>query len=260
MRVLVITGAGISAESGIPTFRGAGGYWRNLDPVKLATPEGFASDPKLVWEWYRERRQRISDAQPNAAHKAIAKLARQSREFLLVTQNVDDLHARAGLPKDKMVQIHGDIFVTRCSRCDFSDADGDDSPVPRVRGGKLDRLKRSSLSAAQNEDPPKCSECGGLMRPGVVWFGEQLDLDEIQRVEDFLGEGTCDLALVIGTTAAFGYIIDWAVRAVRKGGRLIEVNPEETPLSQFATQLVREPAAIALPRLINEISAGQKKL
>lgn len=269
MRILVITGAGVSAESGIPTFRGKGGYWRNLDPITLATPEGFARDPGLVWEWYRERRQRIRDAEPNAAHEAIAKLAEQSRKFLLVTQNVDDLHARAGIPRDKMVQIHGDIFVTRCSRCDFSDAGRGgpraftdplrppepESSAPRARGktDKLDRFKRSSLQTARNVDLLKCPECGALMRPGVVWFGEQLDLGEIQRVENFLGEGTCDFALVVGTTAAFGYIIDWAVRATGKRGQLIEVNPEETPLSQFATRLVREPAAIALPRLVNEI-------
>src|ERR1700741_5395095 len=123
MRGFVITGAGVSAESGIPTFRGKDGYWRNLDPAKLATPEAFARDPKLVWEWYRERRQRIRNAHPNAAHEAIARLAEQADDFLLVTQNVDDLHARAGFPKDKMVQIHGDIFVTRCCRCDFSRKD-----------------------------------------------------------------------------------------------------------------------------------------
>jgi NAD-dependent SIR2 family protein deacetylase len=258
MRILVITGAGVSAESGIPTFRGKGGYWRNLDPVTLATPEGFARDPGLVWEWYRERRQGIRDAEPNAAHEAIAKLAEQSRKFLLVTQNVDDLHARAGIPRDKMVKIHGDIFLTHCSRCDFSDAGRGESPAPhsRKRPEELDRLKRSSLIAAQDVDLPKCAQCGALMRPGVVWFGEQLDLGEIQRVENFLGEGTCDFALVVGTTAAFGYIIDWAVRAAGKRGQLIEVNPEETPLSQFATRLVREPAAIALPRLVNEILAG----
>src|ERR1700730_13758590 len=102
MSVLVLTGAGVSAESGIPTFRGDDGYWRNLDPAKLATPEAFARDPKLVWEWYRERRRRIRAAKPNAAHKAIVSLAAHAQEFLLVTQNVDDLHARAGLPREKM--------------------------------------------------------------------------------------------------------------------------------------------------------------
>src|ERR1700751_4301909 len=118
-RVLIITGAGISAESGIPTFRGKDGYWRNLDPTKLATPEAFARDPQLVWEWYRERRERIRNAQPNAAHEAIARLADQTEEFLLVTQNVDDLHARAGVGAEKMEQIDGDIFVTGCPRCAF---------------------------------------------------------------------------------------------------------------------------------------------
>src|SRR5919198_414468 len=119
MRVLVITGAGVSAESGIPTFRGKDGYWRKLDPIKLATPEAFARDPELVWQWYRERRQRIRNAQPNAGHEAIARLAQHADEFLLVTQNVDDLHERAGLAKAEMVQIHGDIFLTRCSRCQW---------------------------------------------------------------------------------------------------------------------------------------------
>ena len=123
VRVLVLTGAGVSAESGIPTFRGKDGYWRNLDPARLATPEAFEKNPKLVWEWYRERRNRIWNAQPNAAHAAITRLAQRADEFLLVTQNVDDLHARAGLRKEKMVQIHGDIFVTRCSRCEFSRRD-----------------------------------------------------------------------------------------------------------------------------------------
>jgi NAD-dependent deacetylase len=132
-RVLIITGAGVSAESGIP-FRGKDGYWRNLDPATLATPEAFARDPKLVWEWYRERRQRIRNAQPNAAHEAIASLAEHSNDFLLVTQNVDDLHARAGLAKEKMVQIHGDIFVTRCPRCDFTEKGRGGSPEPPMRG------------------------------------------------------------------------------------------------------------------------------
>jgi NAD-dependent deacetylase len=236
MRVLVITGAGVSAESGIPTFRGKDGCWRNLDPAKLATPEAFAKNPNLVWEWYRERRQRIRNAQPNTAHQAIAKLAQHAREFLLVTQNVDDLHMRAEwegntLVRQNIVQIHGDIFITRCSHCDFSRNERD-----RDVGGL-----------------PKCPQCGALVRPGVVWFGEQLDLGEVHRVENFLDEGACDFALVIGTTATFGYIIDWALRAIASNGELVEVNPEETSLSQFATHLIREPAAVALPRLVDEL-------
>jgi len=255
MRVLVITGAGVSAESGIPTFRGKDGYWRNLDPAKLATPEAFARDPELVWEWYRERRQRICNAQPNAAHAAIAKLARHADEFLLVTQNVDDLHARAGLPKEKMVQIHGDIFVTRCSRCSFSDAGRGGSPEPPTDRAVLQRGRlRSIAPTSENDvDLPRCPECDALMRPGVVWFGEQLDSRKVEIVENFLRRGSCDLVFVVGTTAVFGYIIDWAVQAAGRKGQLIEVNLEETPVSQFATQLVRGPAAIALPRIVDEL-------
>jgi NAD-dependent deacetylase len=279
MRILVLTGAGVSAESGIPTFRGKDGYWRNLDPTRLATPEAFARDPELVWEWYRERQQRIRNAQPNAAHEAIARLAQYTDEFLLVTQNVDDLHARAGVSAEKMVQIHGDIFVTQCSRCEFSKRGRGGSPEPPARRAIYPQARRLRLIARTSEnavDIPICSECNALMRPGVVWFGEQLPWNEVQRVESFLDGGACDAVIVVGTTATFGYIIDWALRGSQDSGavgravpgtpfpgerrarecapyQLIEVNPEETPLSRFATRLVREPAAIALPRIIDEL-------
>ena len=246
MRVLVLTGAGVSAESGIPTFRGKDGYWRNLDPTKLATPEAFERDPNLVWEWYRERRQRIRSAQPNAAHEAIMKLSIHASDFLLVTQKGDDLHLRAEwegnrLPKEKMVQIHGDIFLTRCSRCDFTHREQENPPTLH------------SGAAGEHEKIPKCTKCDALMRPGVVWFGEQLDPAKIDVVESYLACGACDVVIVAGTTATFGYIVDWALRASGKNGQLIEVNPEKTSLSQFATRVVREPAVIALPRLIGEL-------
>jgi NAD-dependent deacetylase len=229
-RILVITGAGVSAESGIPTFRGKGGYWRNLDPTRLATPEAFARDPQLVWEWYRERQRRIRAAQPNAAHQAIARLASSTDQFLLLTQNVDDLHTRAGLSQAKMVQIHGDIFLTRCSRCQFE---------------RREQEHEDNLAT--------CPECGALVRPGVVWFGEQLDPDKIAVVENYLAPGPCDVVIVIGTTALFGYITDWALRARGRFGSLIEVNPEETPLSPLATERIREPAAAALPGLVGRL-------
>src|SRR3954471_15802718 len=179
-RVLVITGSGISAESGIPTFRGQGGYWRNLDPAKLATATAFQNDPKMIWEWYRERRDMIRRSDPNAAHRALVKLARQAEEFLLLTQNVDDLHGRATwedhrLPPSAIVQIHGDIFVTRCPRCDF----------------------RRKEKPADGLVIPRCPDCGSPLRPGVVWFDEQLPPLEIQRVEAFLARGPCDLVVVI---------------------------------------------------------------
>ncbi len=247
-RVLVITGAGISAESGIPTFRGPDGYWRNLDPAKLATPEAFARDPQLVWEWYRERRQRIRKAHPNAAHEAIVRLAAKMREFLLVTQNVDDLHARAEwertpLPPEKIVRIHGDIFVTRCSKCGLS------------RNEHPPSFHSGAACEQEQEGIPICSECGALMRPGVVWFGEQLPSREIERVERYLTDGACEIVIVIGTTAMFGYIVDWARRGRAEDGRLIEVNPAETALSKFATEVIREPAATALPRVIEQLTS-----
>jgi NAD-dependent deacetylase len=255
VRVLVLTGAGVSAESGIPTFRGKDGYWRNLDPTKLATPEAFARDPQLVWEWYRERRQGIRNARPNAAHEAIARLAHQTDEFLLVTQNVDDLHARAGVAAEKMVQIHGDIFVTRCSRCEFERHDYEQEHEDEEQDAAYGvREHVRAFKAATCRRTPKCPACHALLRPGVVWFGEQLSRNELERVEDFLDGGTCDVVIVAGTTATFGYIIDWALRASRDGAELIEVNPEETPLSRSATRLLREHAAIALPRIVDELS------
>ncbi len=248
-RILVLTGAGVSAESGIPTFRGKDGYWRNLDPAKLATPEAFAKDPGLVWEWYRDRRQRIRNAQPNPAHKAIAKLAQHTHEFLLVTQNVDDLHARAGSPKEKMVQIHGDIFVTRCSRCDFSR----NEPEQEYEHPPLFNYGVAGEREKEEVDLPRWPRCSVLMRPGVVWFGEQLPRNELRRVENYLEAGPCDYVIVAGTTATFGYIVDWALRASANVGELIEVNPEETPLSRFAMQRLREPAAIALPQFVDQL-------
>jgi NAD-dependent deacetylase len=262
VRVLVLTGAGVSAESGIPTFRGRDGYWRNLDPTKLATPDAFARDPQLVWEWYRERRERIRKARPNTGHEAIARLAYHANDFLLVTQNVDDLHTRAGIPSQKMVQIHGDIFSTRCSSCDFAEKGSVGSPEPPSTRGVQPQSRRLRSIAPTSDDHvkvPRCPNCTALMRPGVVWFGEQLPWNELQRVGEFFDGGACDVVIVAGTTSTFGYIIDWALCGSRDGAELIEVNPEETPLSRFATRLVREPAAIALPRIVDELLGSRPR-
>jgi NAD-dependent deacetylase len=237
-RVLVVTGSGISAESGIPTFRGQDGYWRNLDPRKLATEEAFRRDPQLVWDWYREQRALVHRSRPNAAHIAVVELAARSGETLVLTQNVDDLHARAEwngrrLAKAELVQIHGRILATRCLECDFS-------------------RDESSLDAS---GVPACPRCGAPLRPGVVWFGEQLDPKDVRRVGAFLARGSCNLVLVIGTTATFGYITNWALQAKGRHGQLIEINPEESALSPFAAESIREPAAQALPLLVTRLIA-----
>jgi NAD-dependent protein deacetylase/lipoamidase len=164
---------------------------------------------------------------------------------------VDDLHERAGVAKLEMVQIHGDIFVTKCSHCDFSNGARGGSHKPP--GSPAGRLRSIAPTLVQNEEVPRCPECGALMRPGVVWFGEPLPARETERVETYLQRDSCGVVIVSGTTATFGYIIDWALRASRRGGELIEINPEETPLSRFATQLVREPAAVALPKIVDQM-------
>jgi NAD-dependent deacetylase len=202
-RVLVITGSGISADSGIPTFRDANGYWRNLDPTKLATVEGFRANPSLVWEWYSARREAIKRASPNAGHLALVALQKQSTEFLLITQNVDDLHKRAGTSAENLVQVHGNIFLSKCRACNFQKEDAE-LHVERI---------------------PICPDCAGYLSPGVVWFGEQLAMQDIARVHQFLAGGPCSLVLLVGTTAQFNYIAEWAVNSKARSGLLIEVNP-----------------------------------
>lgn len=232
-RTFVVTGAGISAESGIPTFRGKDGYWRNHDPTKLATAEAFLRDPELVWEWYRDRRALVENKEPNAAHQAVVQLAQMSDEFLLLTQNVDNLHQRAEwkdkqLAPNQMVQIHGKLFVSRCFDCGFQPEEPD-PPEPNV---------------------PLCPQCDGNLRPGVVWFGENLDSRLAQRVDDFVQE-PCDLVIVIGTTAAFPYIVQWAYQAGRVG-RIVEINPEPS-LGNIATKIIARPAAGALPEFVADL-------
>ncbi len=222
-RVLIVTGSGVSAESGIPTFRGAGGYWRNHDPTQLATQAAFDRDPALVWEWYSERRQTIRAARPNLAHEALVRLGAIARDHLVVTQNVDDLHERAGTPADRLVHIHGEILISRCSRCAYR--------------------TREDLPSNPH---PHCHHCRAPLRPAVVWFGESLDPRQIARVERFFADGRVDLVMAIGTTAIFGYIIDWTTR----GAHLVEVNPEPTTISNHARWTYRTRATEALPSLL----------
>jgi len=247
-RVAVVTGAGVSAESGIPTFRGAGGYWRNHDPRQLATPEAFARDPALVWEWYGERRDTVRSAAPNPGHRALARLGEIAREHLIVTQNVDDLHERAGTPPEHLVHIHGEIFRSACTRCDYSHYSGpSEGPEPPRRATTAEPSSPTRThDTVAPAPPPRCPRCRALLRPGVVWFGEMLDGAAIARVERFFTGGDVDLVLTIGTTALFDYVVDWSTRT----GRLVEINPEPTPLSAHAAHVVRAPAGQALPLLL----------
>ena len=231
-RVLAITGAGISAESGIATFRGPDGWWRGRDPMTLASPEGFAADPRLVWEWYLERRASIRAAEPNPAHLALARLegrlAGGGGELLVATQNVDGLHQRAG--SRAVAEVHGSIWTVLCTATGRRYREGEVT----VEGGPV---------------PPVGPE-GALLRPGVVWFGEALPEEPIERIETFLADPP-DLALVIGTSALFGYIVGWALRARAAGATLIEINPERTELSFEADYFLQGKAGEILPSLID---------
>jgi NAD-dependent deacetylase len=231
-RVLALTGAGISAESGIPTFRGRDGWWRQEDPTRLATQAAFDRDPAYVWQWYQYRRGLIAAAAPNPGHRALADLERAGRDVLVATQNVDDLHERAG--SGAVTHIHGSIWRVRCEGCLAEHHDAT-HPFPTL--------------------PPRCGDCGALLRPAVVWFGEILPASPVVRIEEFL-DGGVDLALVIGTEATFGYIQGFALAARRAGALLVEVNPGETPLSDVADVRLRGPAGEVLPGLISGATVG----
>ncbi len=222
--VAVLTGAGISAESGIPTFRGPGGVWKTYRAEELATPQGFARDPKLVWEWYDWRRSVIAEAQPNAGHRALAEIERRVPQFSLVTQNVDGLHDRAG--SRNVLKVHGDIWTIRCTLC-----------------GKERRDLRRKIEPL----PPHCS-CGGLERPGVVWFGEGLPEDVWEDAVRATKES--DLFFVIGTSAVVHPAAALVYLAKSSGAKVVEINVDDTPVSSTVDVCWRASAAEALPALL----------
>ncbi len=222
-RVAVLTGAGISAESGIPTFRDAQtGLWAQYNPEDLASPAAYARDAKLVWDWYAWRYELCASASPNPAHEKLATLERRTPEFLLVTQNVDGLHARAG--SERMVELHGNIMQARCESCNLRFA--------LEQGFKI---------------PPHCPTCNSRARPNVVWFGEQLPRRELERAQ--LAFQTCEVALVIGTSGMVEPAASLGRLAKNRGAYLIEVNPLETPLSSFADISIRAGAVAGLGML-----------
>jgi NAD-dependent deacetylase len=206
-RVAVLTGAGISAPSGIPTFRDAlTGLWSKFKPEELSNPDAYQRDPELVWEWFRWRYELCSQAKPNAAHDALVRLEQRVPDFALFTQNVDDLHRQAG--SKRLVELHGNIARARCENC---------------------RNKQRLPAAADFKPPPICERCGSRMRPDIVWFGEFLsesDLDFAARAFS-----NCDLALVIGTSGVVEPAASLPRLASSQGAFVIEINPIETPIS-----------------------------
>ncbi|MFH1811701.1 MAG: NAD-dependent deacylase [Pseudomonadota bacterium] len=239
-RIVVLTGAGISADSGVPTFRGQDGLWKTHRAEDLATPEAFVDDPRLVWEWYGWRRQLIAGCTPNPAHRALAHLALNHPNVLLVTQNVDGLHGQAareasgtGDPGPALpVELHGNIFTLRCTSCSTVWED-------------WNAIDTSSL-----ETLPHCSRCRGLARPHVVWFGEALDRSLLSRA--LCQAELAAVCLVVGTTAVVQPASSIAAVTAQAGGDVIEINPEETEISSLCSVSIRSGAAAALPSMLGQ--------
>jgi NAD-dependent deacetylase len=230
-KLVVATGAGMSKESGIPTFRDApNALWADYNPEELATPEGFRRDPPLVWNWYVDRRKMIAEARPHAGHYAVADLESMFDDFLLVTQNIDNLHRRAG--SRNIVEVHGNIFRFKCF----------DNEHP------VESLPKT------NEVPPRC-HCGSFIRPDVVWFGEMLAQDDLDRA--FAGLSACDAVLVVGTSGIVYPAASFPHAAKSMGAAVVEVNPEETPISVLADVFIQAEAGDALPKLVERLKAAR---
>jgi NAD-dependent deacetylase len=226
--VVALTGSGLSADSGLPTFRGVGGLWRTHRVEELASPEGFARDPVLVWTWYNERKAAHHRAKPNAGHYALAHLETLVPHFAVCTQNVDSLHVRAG--SRNLLELHGDLREARCTKCgERRPLDGDGLPLDEIEHG-----------------------CGGRMRPNIVWFGEPLPADVWRRAEAAVSEA--DVILVVGTSALV-YPAAALATHYNRSAFVVEVNPEETAISGRVNLTIRARAADALPLIANAYGA-----
>jgi NAD-dependent deacetylase len=223
--VTVLTGAGVSAESGVPTFRDANGLWKGASPTELASPEGFARDPRKVWEWYNLRRRALLQVRPNAGHMALADLERRLPEFGLITQNVDRLHQAAG--SKLLLELHGNIWDVQCSAC----------------GQTFDR------TGLELPAEPHCPDCSAWLRPGVVWFGEQLPAGVFEEAERWTSR--CDVFLVVGTSAVVWPAAGLIDLASQCGAKVIELNPAETAATSLADVSLRGKSAELLPRLFS---------
>lgn len=228
-RVAVLTGAGVSAESGIPTFRGQDGLWKNHRAEQLATPQAFAADPALVWEWYHWRRGLVREADTNPAHRALVAMESRVAKFTLITQNVDGLHLTAG--SCNVLEMHGNINRARCSSCD-------------------NRMELTDQSGVL-----ECDGCGSLMRPDIVWFGENLDPGILEQ--SYLAAGTADLFIVAGTSSVVQPAASLAFAVKGSDGFVLEVNLDPTPLTGTADVTILGKAGEVLPELVEKTWGGQ---
>ena len=222
-KIVFVTGAGISQESEIPTFRGNNGLWRNYDPMKLATIDAFYDNPKLVWEWYNERRNNIFQAQPNPGHNAIAELEKYA-QVVILTQNIDGLHKKAG--SLNVLELHGSIVKIKCSVCDYNE----------------------EILTEISDFPPLC-KCGNILRPDVVWFGESLPQDVWQNAIEFSSQ--CDLMVIVGTSLVVSPANTLPLYAKQNNATLIEINPENTELSGEMDEIIRNTSVETLPKLVS---------
>jgi len=217
-----VTGAGISQESGIPTLRGKDGHWRKHDPMILESIDAFFDDPKLVWEWYEDRRKNILAAKPNDGHFAISKMEK-FKDVVILTQNIDGLHQRSG--STNVLELHGSIIRIKCTVCNFSD----------------------NITENFKLLPPKC-ECGNILRPDVVWFGEALPQDVWKNA--MKEASTCDIMIIAGTSLVVSPANTLPIYAKQNGATLIEVNPEKTVMSNDMDLSIQATSANALPKIL----------
>ncbi|XP_046914590.2 NAD-dependent protein deacylase [Dermatophagoides farinae] len=247
-KIVALTGAGISAESGIPTFRGADGLWRKYKCEELATPEAFAKDPGLVWQFYEYRRQLVSSKEPNLAHKSLSVLEQNflrnspQRQVIVVTQNVDELHRRAEMKR--VLELHGSLFKTRCTQCKAVKTNYNNPIVPALDKIELDELDRH----IDPKDLPRCEKCTGLLRPHVVWFGEQLDPFVLKQAEGLMS--VTDFLLVIGTSSVVYPAASLVPQAATRGVTVSEFNIEQTAASEYSKFFFKGPCAQTLPKAL----------
>lgn len=231
----VLTGAGISKESGVPTFRDAqDGLWAQYDPEELATPMAFQRQPKLVWDWYTYRRDMLRAARPNPGHLALAQLERRFPDLTIITQNVDDLHEQAG--SRRVIHLHGNIARSKC----FANCQGDPTLID---------LTQITYDAAAG--PPRCPHCGAYVRPDVVWFHEMLPTDALLKAQRLMQQ--CDVLLVIGTSGLVTPAATLPQTAKYSGASIIEVNPADSLISRIADVILRGPSGVILPQLVEAL-------